>query len=72
MNVDGAGAADHPGAGVAATKACQQSGQAAAARDSDDDLGGVDAAGEVQQCGGRVFPGHEVVAAAKVLDQPAL
>ena len=72
MNVDGTGAADHPGAGAAAAKARQQSGQAAAAWDSDDDLGGVDAAGEVQQRGGRIFPGHEVIAAAKVLDQAAL
>ena len=39
---------------------------------ADDDLGGVDAAGEVQQGLGRVLSGHGVVAAAKVPDQLAL
>ena len=72
MDVDVAGAADHPGADAAAEKAAEQAGEPSAAGDADDDLGGVDAAGEVQQRGGRVLAGHDVVAAAQVLDQPAL
>ena len=40
--------------------------------DANDDLGRVDAAGEVQQGGGRILPGHDVVAAAQVQDEVAL
>ena len=64
--------AHHPGADAAAQKTAQQPREVLAARDPDHDLGGVDAAGEVQQGGGRVFSGHDVVAAAQVLDQPPL
>ena len=72
VDIDVPGIPDHPGADPAAQKTAQQSREVLAARDPDHDLGGVDAAGEVQQGGGRVFSGHDVVAAAQVLDQPPL
>ena len=49
VDVDVAGVPDHPGADAAAKQAAQQPGEFAVAGDADDDLGGVDAAGEVQQ-----------------------
>ena len=72
VDVDVPGIADHPGADPAAEKTAEQAGELLVPGDADDDLGGVDAAGEVQQGGGRVLSGHDVVAAAQVQDQPAL
>ena len=66
------GIADYPGAYSAAEEVPDQAGELLVPGDADDDLGGVDAAGEVQQGGGRILPGHDVVAAAQVQDQPAL
>jgi hypothetical protein len=57
---------------VADPAAAEQSAEVAVQGDADDDLGGVDAAGEVQQRRGGVFPGDGVVAAATVLNQLAL
>ncbi len=54
------------------SRLAEQAGELFVAGDADDDLGGVDAAGEVQEGGGRIFAGHHVVAAAQVQDQAAL
>ncbi len=72
MDVDVAGVADDPGADPAAEQVSEQPGELFVPGDADDDLGGVDAAGEVQERGGRVLAGHHVVAAAQVQDQAAL
>ena len=71
-DVDVAGAAGHAAGNAPAANGLRQSGEPALAGEPDDDLAGVDAAGEVEQGAGRISAGHDVVAAAKVLDQPAL
>ncbi|MCY1243204.1 hypothetical protein D9M72_562090 [compost metagenome] len=68
VHVDVSGVADHPGADASAEQCAQQAGQFLVAGDANDDLGGVDAAGEVQERAGGVFACHNVVAAAEVLD----
>ncbi|CAH0288849.1 hypothetical protein SRABI128_03839 [Microbacterium sp. Bi128] len=72
VDVNVAGIADHPGADPAAEQISDQAGELFVPRDADDDLGGVDAAGEVQERGSRILAGHDVVAAAQVQDQAAL
>ena len=57
---------------LGADTAAQQTTCEAAARDADDDLGGVDAAGELQQGFRDVVADDGVVAAAQICDEPAL
>ena len=67
MHVDGTGVLHHPGADALDHRA----GQPGPAGGAQHELGGVDAAGEVQQRGGHVVADHGVERRADVFGQPA-